>query len=267
MYRLIALDVDGTLLNTHHQLSEVNAQAVLDAQSRGMHVVLATGKQYVGIVPLIERFGLTAPQITSHGALVTDPSTGTPLYERGIPVTAGRKAFTIAQELDVTMVVAGHGKTWATAHNHDIDYMLTYGDPVPTILDDLAQALTPPPTHLIALAYQQDRLYKTAYKRFAAELDGHLNVYKSSPYYIEFLHPAASKGNALAHVCDQLEITADEVVAVGDSFNDMSMLDYAGLSVAMGNSPEELKRNADRITLSNDEDGVAHLIHDLLTSP
>lgn len=247
MYRLIALDVDGTLLDSHHQLSDINAQAVIGAHKSGIHIVLATGKQYVGIVPLIERLGLTAPQITSHGALVTDPATGTPQYEQGIPFAAGHRAIALGQEMGVTMVVAGHGKTWSTARNRDIDYMLTYGDPIPIILDDLTQALDPPPTHLIALAYQQNALYETAYQRFAAELDGQLNVYRSSPYYVEFLHLAASKGHALAHICDRLGIAPDEVVAVGDSFNDVSMFGYAGLSVAMGNSREEVKRNADQI--------------------
>ncbi|MBZ0304286.1 MAG: HAD-IIB family hydrolase, partial [Anaerolineae bacterium] len=200
----------------------------------------------------------------SHGALVTDPSTGQALYQQGIPHDLGRKVLSIGQELDVTMIVVGGGKTYALAHNRDTEYMLTYGDPVPHILPDLTLALDLPPTHLSALAYQQDALYDEAYRRFSTALDGQLNVTRSSPYYIEFLHPLASKGQALHRVCDDLGIERESVLAMGDSFNDLSMFDFAGFSVAMGNSPKGVRQHAQHIAPSSDEDGVAHIIHEFV---
>ena len=261
MFKLVALDVDGTLLNSHHELTPVVAQAIREAQAQGVHIVLATGKQYSAILPLIEHLELTAPQITSHGALVTDPVQHIMLHQQCIPLEPGRKAIAIGTELGVTMVVAGHGRTFAAAHNADIDYMLTYGDPVPQILSDLTQALEPAPTHLMALAYKRDALYAEAYQRFKAELDGQLNVSLSSPYYVEFLHPQASKGLALVAVCAQLGIDRENVLAAGDSFNDLSMFEFAGLSVAMDNAHADVKKHANIIAPSNNHDGVAHLLH------
>lgn len=262
MFKLIALDVDGTLLNSHHALTPAVAKAVKAAQAQGVHIVLATGKQYSAIVPLIEQLELTAPQVTSHGALVTDPTANIILHQQSIPLEPGRRAIAIGAELGVTMVVAGHGKTFAAAHNADIDYMLTYGDPVPQILDDLTQALDPAPTHLMALAYQRDALYAEAYRRFKAELGDVLNVSLSSPYYVEFLHPQASKGQALAAVCAQLGIDREQVLAAGDSFNDLSMFEFAGLAVAMDNAHRDVKKQANLVAPSNNDDGVAHLLHE-----
>ncbi len=260
MYKLVALDVDGTLLNSHHELTPAVAEAIRAALAQDVHVVLATGKQYSAIIPLIEQLELTAPQITSHGALVTDPVQNIVLHQQCIPLEPGRRAITIGAELGVTMVVAGHGKTFAAAHNADIDYMLTYGDPVPQILDDLTQALDLAPTHLMALAYKRDALYAEAYNRFRADLGDVLNVSLSSPYYVEFLHPQASKGQALAAVCAQLGVERESVLAAGDSFNDLSMFAFAGLAVAMDNAHSDVKKHANIIAPSNNADGVAHLL-------
>jgi len=260
MFKLVALDVDGTLLNSHHELTPAVAQAIREAQALGIHIVLATGKQYSAIMPLIEQLELTAPQITSHGALVTDPVQNVMLHQQCIPLEPGRKAIALGAELGVTMVIAGHGKTFAAAHNADIDYMLTYGDPVPQILSDLTLALEPAPTHLMALAYKRDALYAEAYQRFKTELDGQLSVSLSSPYYVEFLHPQASKGLALAAVCGQLDIDREYVLAVGDSFNDLSMFEFAGMAVAMDNAHSDVKKHANIVAPSNNDDGVAHML-------
>jgi hypothetical protein len=262
MFKLVALDVDGTLLNSHHELTPAVAEAVRTAQAQGVYIVLATGKQYSAITSLIEQLELTAPQITSHGALVTNPVQNTILHQQCIPFESGRRAIAIGAELGVTMVVAGHGKTFAVAHNADIDYMLTYGDPVPQILSDLTQALEPAPTHLMALAYQRDALYAEAYQRFKAELGDVLNVSLSSPYYIELLHPNASKGRALAAVCAQLGIDWENTLVAGDSFNDLSMFEFAGLAVAMDNAPGDVKKRANLVAPSNNDDGVAHLLRE-----
>jgi Cof subfamily protein (haloacid dehalogenase superfamily) len=266
MNRLLALDVDGTLLNSHHELTPATAQAVMDMQAQGWQIVLATGRQFSAIQPFVDQLSLTAPQITSHGAQITDPQTHEILMLQGIPEAAGRRALQIGAEMGVTMIIAGHGKTYTRQYNRDIEYLLTYGDPEPELLEDLAQALQPPPTHLIALAYQQDDLYAAAYEHFSRELDGQLNVYRTSPYYVEFLHPQASKGHALRSVCQHLHVPQQQVIAVGDSFNDVSMFAQAGLGVAMGNSHPDVQRQADRVIGGHDADGLAEFLRELLGS-
>lgn len=263
MIRLIALDVDGTLLDSAHRLPPANAEAVRAALDRGIAVVLATGKQYSAARDLIHGLGLTAPQITSHGALITDPATDSPILLQGVPRAAGERALEVGTAVGITMIIAGDGRTYARERNADIEYMLTYGDPEPQLMADLAAALEPPPTHLMAIAYRRDAVYAAAEDAFNAALNGALAVSRSSPYYLELLHPEVSKGNALRIVCDRLGIDPAEVLAVGDSFNDLSLFAAAGVSAAMGHARPEVRAAASHIAPDNDSAGVAWAIQTL----
>jgi hydroxymethylpyrimidine pyrophosphatase-like HAD family hydrolase len=91
-----------------------------------------------------------------------------------------------------------------------------------------------------------------------------LSVSLSSPYYVEFLHPQASKGLALAAVCGQLDIDREYVLAVGDSFNDLSMFEFAGMAVAMDNAHSDVKKHANIVAPSNNDDGVAHMLREFV---
>lgn len=258
-YRLIALDVDGTVQNSRHELSPRNEAALKNAQAAGVAVVLATGKQYVAIRRLIEQIGLQSPQITSDGSIISTPA-GEVIYRQGVPREPAEQFIALAHKMGVTPVIARDGQTFAVERNADVDYMLTYGDPVPTFMPDLRAALEPPPSYLMGLAYQRDVLYEDFEAAAKAQIGAALNIYRTSPYYIQAVHPAVSKGAALEKLCEMLGVGRAEVLAVGDSFNDISMFRFAGRSVAMGHSNPAVQAAAHEITATNDEDGVAHVI-------
>lgn len=256
-YQLIALDVDGTVENSHHELTERTAEAIRAAAAQGVHVVLTTGKQYFSVAGLVERLGLTSPQITTGGAVVTDPTTKRLLYEQRLDPAIAQRVVHMANEEEATLVLVRDDMTITPVVNRDVEYMLSYGDPYPLLVPDLAAALEPPPMQITLIYYQQDERYEAAYLHYKAAFDGSLNVNKSSPYYLELTHPTVSKGTALAQLAQQLGIAPEQVMAVGDSFNDLSMFAYAGLAVAMGQSKPAIQQAAHAITTSNDEDGVA----------
>jgi Cof subfamily protein (haloacid dehalogenase superfamily) len=266
MYKLVALDVDGTLLDSNHELSIENETALKELIGQGVHVILATGKQYVTVAQLINRLGMTGPQITSEGAIITDPTTGEVLQRMGVPVELASQVIDIGRELNTTIVISSGDKTFAREMNEDIEYLLTYGDSMPEFVPDLRDALEPLPTHLMMITYQKDDLFLAAEARFRRDLDQSLRIHRSVPYYLNFVYPEVSKGRALRDVCALLHLDLKETLVIGDSPNDVPMFQVAGCAVAMGNSAESVKQHAHYVTASNDQSGVAQAIHHLILS-
>ena len=258
--RLVAIDVDGTLLDSTHRLSSGNRQALHAALAAGVHITLATGRQYVYIAPLVAELGLHSPQITSSGAVITLPASGEMLHADRIAREDAAEAIRLGEELGITLVVVQNGKTYARAINADIEHMLTYGDPRPHVAPDLLATLDLPPTNIKAIAYRQDELYARAEAEFQRALGSRLNIFRSVPYYLEFSPKSISKGTALRRVADYVGIAQSEILAIGDGHNDIAMFEAAGLSVAMANAGEDVKRHATAITAHCDEDGVARAI-------
>lgn len=264
--RLVAIDVDGTLLDSTHTLSAGNRQALRAALAAGCHVTLATGRQYVYIAPLVVELGLHSPQITSSGAVITLPASGEMLYADRIGREVAAETIRLGEQLGITLVIVQNGKTFTRAINTDIEHMLTYGDPRPHVVPDLTATLDLPPTNIKAVAYRQDELYARAETEFQQALGTQLNIYRSVPYYLEFSAKSVSKGTALRRVAEQLGIGQDAILAIGDGNNDIAMFEAAGLSVAMANASESVKARADATTGHCDADGVAQAIERFVLS-
>lgn len=257
-YELIALDVDGTVQNSKHEVSPAHVAELQRLVQTGVHVVLATGKQLFAVQSLIDRLGLVAPQITSDGAIISQA--GAVIYRQPVPPDLAAQFIRVGQEIGISVILAGNSATITTALNPDIEYMLTYGDPYPTFVPDLTFALDPPPDYLMAIAYQNEALYAEAERVFKARFGDTLRIHRTSPYYIQALHPDASKGNAIRQVCEMLHVPLDKTIAVGDSFNDLSMFAVVGRAVSMGHSADAVKAAAHEVTGTLDEDGVAQVI-------
>lgn len=257
MIKLVATDVDGTLLNSHHLLTSRTEDTLRRVAQAGVHVVLATGRQYVKVTELVEQLGTISPQVTSDGAVITDPLSGQALFTQTIPRALCEQMIALAQQIGITLLITRDGLVFATAHNEDTEYTLTYNDPIPILVEDLREALDPLPTMMMAVAYRKDALYEAFEAAAHAQFGDMLRVVRSSPYYLQILHPEASKGKSLARICAELGIAPDEVLAAGDSYNDLSLFDFAQHSVAMGHSPDAVKARATWVTATNDEDGLA----------
>ena len=262
--KLFAIDVDGTLQNSEHQVSEENAQAVRAACTKGHHIVLTTGKQYSAIEQHVTRLGLVDPQITAGGAVITNPSDNKDIFRLGIPQALASEVVSVADEIGITTIAFRDNQTFTREINHDIDYMLTYGDPYPSLMQNLEASFETLPLQIMCIAYQNDELYENAFNIFYNRFHTRLGVRKSSPYYIEFTHPNVSKGNTLTWLAKHLNMPLASVVAIGDSFNDLSMFKIAGMSIAMGNSPEAVKEAASRVVEDNDAHGVAKILQELI---
>jgi Cof subfamily protein (haloacid dehalogenase superfamily) len=262
-YRLIALDLDGTLLNSSLKLSEPNGEALRRALERGVKVVLATSRWYLLAKRTADRAGIETPLVCNNGALVKRPTDGEELLHLRLDQQLARDVAALADENGWETFTTIEDTTFMRMRPGVIPERLPAGLRVSDRqADEIAKAR---PTSV--LVFGEDGVNQIA-ERF---LDGHrdrahfsINRPTGYPHYVILTHPDADKGRALEMVCRDLDVPLSETMAMGDSESDLGMLSAAGLGVAMDNSPDVVKKAALHIAPSNDDDGVAWAIERFL---
>jgi Cof subfamily protein (haloacid dehalogenase superfamily) len=263
-YRLIAIDLDDTLLTDGLEITPRNREAIRRAGERGVRITFATGRMFRSAVRFAEDLGLDIPLITYQGALIKDSRTGRvhyyqPLslaYARLIIDRVKRCGYHVNAYLDDELYVE---KTTAEAEG----YASVAGVDIHQV-GDLQRFLKTDPIKVLVISREEllDRLARD----LAPVLGENVHVTKSKPNFLEFLHPRATKACGLAALAQNFGLGRKEVVAIGDSFNDLEMIRFAGLGVAMGNAREEVKAAADYVAPGNNEDGVADVIERFVLS-
>ena len=262
---IIALDLDGTLLNTNKELSVGNLAALQRAANAGIEIVPTTGRFYGGMPEVIRDLPFVRYVITVNGAQVADLKTGEVIYKAEIPWQQSVDIMTLLDEYPVIYDCYQDNAAWMTAEQKkDIDLIVSsphyrkmlheLRQPVP----ELKAVLTQRQRDVQKIQFFTDqpelrlRMMKELPKRFE-----NLCVSSSVSDNVEINQIHANKGEALYALADHLNLPHEATLAFGDGLNDLSMLKAAGIGVAMANAEEETKKVADWITLSCDEDGVA----------
>jgi len=257
MYRLLAIDLDGTLLTPRPgKIITPRAYAALNsAAASGILIVIATGQTMSVLRHTCEGLPLTAPQIIENGAPIVDIGKGVVLHQKLLPDEC------VLPTLDVLRRF-GLYRAYHTLHRVYVDYNTPrarnwYRPPVlpPIEVEDVA-SIYPEPCIKVAGVGEESTL-RGKRRELEQLFAGKLYVTQSSFDLLEFLHPAVSKRQGLITIANDLGIDRTEIVAIGDGHNDIGMIQFAGLGVAMGNAHDEVKSLADHVTLSNAEDGVA----------
>ncbi len=267
--RLIALDLDGTLLTTDKRLTERTVRALSEAAQRGIRIVPATGRGLTGLSPKLCALPFVRYAITVNGAAVWD-------LERQEPIV--RRAFSPERALELWDFIARYHTMRDACIDGTARMEPDYYNKVETFMPDEPRRRlirsTRTPTEglreLVAegsLAVEKFNLFfredaegeRQQARRDLAQLDG-LSVTSSLGNNLEINHAEATKGKGLLSLAAHLGLPAEQVMAFGDGENDVSMLRAAGLGVAMGNAGDEVKAAADLVTLGNDEEGVAYSI-------
>ncbi|HBT20828.1 MAG TPA: Cof-type HAD-IIB family hydrolase [Peptococcaceae bacterium] len=257
--KLVAVDLDGTLLDNDGKISPRVKEAVRKVREKGVEVTLATGRTFLSAKPFAEELGLNLPLITYMGALVKYSDSQRTLYERRVPsglaqevIKATRKrGYPINFYVDDCVLVEELAP-------QNIEYARKYNVVVKEI-GDLSNVSNISPIKLLIINENEEEMNK--FEKECRELFGkYLHITKSMPEFLEFSHPEATKARGLEAVAEHLGLKKDEIMAIGDSYNDLEMLEYAGLAVVMGNAREDIKRYADYITATNEDDGVAEAL-------
>lgn len=236
-YKLMALDMDGTLLDDKQQISSENNKWIRAAVEAGVTVMYSTGRGIVSAMPYIEELQLTGPAVTVNGSEIWE-SPHKLLKRHLMDAKWIRKMHLLAVEQDTWF--------WGYAVNDLYNRDRWVDDP------DTVQWLK--------FGYYTEDLAKLAYIRSHLEEWGVLELTNSHPCNLELNPLGISKASGVAEVCRFMGIGMDQVIAMGDSLNDLAVIRAVGLGVAVGNAQEEVKRNANVVTVTNEQDAVAVII-------
>jgi Cof subfamily protein (haloacid dehalogenase superfamily) len=265
--RLIALDLDGTLLNDRREISPANRQALAEVAERGVQILITTGRRFDSARPLLGRLPCPAMVVASNGALIATTD-GEILHRNFLPRRVATAVLeTALSHLPFAVViqeVAGRGQVVMQNNASPLGPIAWYTANAPEVLlqvPDLAASLTTDPVHVMfggppAVLDPIESLLASS--NAAAEIHLTWTRYEARNICIlDVLNRGCSKGEALRWFAQRNGIPPCDVMAIGDNFNDVEMLKFAGVPVLMGNAPAPLGRNGWPTTLSNLEDGVA----------
>lgn len=255
--RLIAIDLDDTLLLDDLTISCRARKAISKAVEKGIHVTLATGRMYRSALPFALDLQLNLPLITYQGALVKY-SDGREVYHRPIEIDTARELVCLLMPYGHHVNIYIDDELYMSKDSPEGQRYLKIARVPVHLAEELQDVLVRRPSKIVVIASspELDRLAVDAREFFGESL----NITKSKPTFLEFAHPQATKGLALEYLANSLGISSGNVMAIGDSPNDLDMLEYAGWGVAMGNADSEVKARARYITCSNNDDGVAEAI-------
>ena len=274
-YKLLVLDLDGTLTNSKKVITEHTRTTLIEAQKRGLKIVLASGRPTYGVAPLANQLKLDKYEgyiLSYNGGEIIDWKTGEMMYKNLLDPEVLPYLYQCAK--DNNFAIVSYENEYVLTEHPDDEYVLK--EALLNVMkikkvDNFLKAINHPiakclivgdPTRLAVLE-----------KEMYDHLKDRMGVFRSEPYFLELVPKGIDKAQSLAVLLKgidkarslsvllkEINMKKEEMIAVGDGFNDLSMIQYAGLGVAMANAQPVVRENADYITLSNDEDGVAAVV-------
>ncbi|HEY5586778.1 MAG TPA: Cof-type HAD-IIB family hydrolase [Ruminiclostridium sp.] len=267
MYRLVAIDLDGTLLDENKEISDRNKKVISLAIEKGVKIVICSGRIYSGAKLYAKQVGSKDPIIACNGAIISEDINGKVIYTNNLATEDCLKIIDICHKYDNyyhiyagdTMLTEKLGFT--SLKYFEKNETLPPEDKIDIeILENMADKIRSIQGQVLKFVVVTDDLEKL--KRIRDEIEQIPSVDVMSSYYdnFEVMNKGVSKGAALKRLSELLGISAEEMIAIGDNENDISMLEYAGLGVAMDNGEDCAKGAAQYVTAANNQDGVAQAI-------
>lgn len=275
-FRLVALDLDGTLLNRELAIPPAAAEVLQKVRERGVHVILVTGRMHCSALPYARELGLsTGPLISYNGALVKDVATGEThahwplsleiareitsfLYDRGLQphVHIDDRVYVHARTVQ-TDVYSRISRVEAIAVGDLRDFLRETGEKARG-----ADANPAVPTKMVLV--EDEEVITGIQEVMSGTFGDRVYITRSYPFFLEMMSREASKAKALRFVAGNLGVSREMILAMGDGWNDMDMLAYAGCGVAMAHAPPEVRARACRVAPADPESGVARVLEELV---
>ncbi|MDK6233941.1 Cof-type HAD-IIB family hydrolase [Aerococcus sanguinicola] len=258
MYKLAAFDIDGTLVNDEKKVTESTLRGLAHLQDQGVHVAISTGRPLKGVHKVLDQIDQDLVDYAScfNGSVIYNLKENRIIFESYLEVS---------QVHEITRFALDHGMD---VHGHSDSQVLVHRDPVDQYVGVESGILDMPIAQIDFLAddVHFPKLMITGAAERVLEIEGAIpsdwyqryNIVKSEPYYLEFNPKESSKGLALKHLCEVLDVDQAQSMAFGDQENDLSMIEWAGCGIAMGNAIPALKDIADYVTHDNNTDGIEH---------
>lgn len=263
-FRAIALDLDGTLTNHDKVVTPRTRQALLKAQEQGAIIILASGRPTYGIVPVAECLELEKRGgyiLSYNGGNIVNAKTGEKLFSQFLPDAVIPILYKYAREHRYALL--GYAGNEIITEMPDDPYVKEESRINKMNIrkvDNLLDALEPHPTKLLMTGDPTDMI--KAEEELVEILGEKMDIFRSAPFFLELVPKGIDKAQSLLRLLSKINLTPADLMAFGDGYNDLSMLKLAGVGVAMANAAPEVRADADYVTLSNEEDGVAEaLLH------
>jgi Cof subfamily protein (haloacid dehalogenase superfamily) len=262
---LIVLDLDGTLLTDEKIISKKTASTLKKAEDQGHHIMIATGRPYRASEIYYRQLGLKTPIVNFNGAFVHHPEDRSwKTIHETISLPVVKDVIEAMHQFSFHNIVA-EVMDDVYLHYHDEKLLDIFGFGEPQITSgDIRKMLQDNPTSLLIQA-DEDKV--DPIRRHLGEVHAEVIDHRrwGAPWHvIEIVRHGLNKAVGISHVAKWMDIPQERIIAFGDEDNDLEMIEYAGLGVAMGNGIDRLKSIADEITLSNNEDGIAQVLHERL---
>lgn len=263
-FRAIALDLDGTLTNHDKVVTPRTRQALLKAQEQGAIIILASGRPTYGIVPVAECLELEKRGgyiLSYNGGNIVNAKTGEKLFSQFLPDAVIPILYKYAKEKNHALLgYAGNEIITEMPDDQYVKEESRINKMNIRKVDNLLEALEPHPTKLLMTGDPTDMI--KAEEELVEILGEKMDIFRSAPFFLELVPKGIDKAQSLLRLLSKINLTPADLMAFGDGYNDLSMLKLAGVGVAMANAAPEVRADADYVTLSNEEDGVAEaLLH------
>lgn len=262
--KMMCLDIDGTLLNSNHQITKKVKEAInIVANEINIPVILVSARMPKGIVFLQRELEIEEPMICYSGALILD-KTGAILSKECISTSNLQEIYKSINKRNIHMSLYKDDEWYIEEMDEWAKQESEITNIIPTVvnfnelIETWREEKTGPNKILCMANPNEINLLKEEMN--SNDNVNVLNIYPSKTTYLEIMPTNASKTSAINYLEKKFNINKAEIIAMGDNYNDVDMLKYAGIGIAMGNAPDDVKKNADDVTLTNDEDGVAEAI-------
>lgn len=261
-YKVLALDIDGTLTDSKKSISERTLEALHNAAKKGVKIVIATGRPVQGVKKIAEKLQLDKLDgyiLSFNGGRIISCRTGEIVHDIKLPLEYLPEIYELSKENKVNlMTYEGDDLICEEVDDPFLEIEARINGLGIKKVDNLVRHVDFPINKCLMLG--EGEYLAEVEKKVHAQLSDRLCVYRSEPYFLEILPQGIDKAESLKKLLEILGYTREELMACGDGYNDLTMIMYAGMGVAMANAREEVKEKADFVTLSNDEDGVAYAI-------
>lgn len=272
-YKLLCTDMDGTLLNDKKEVSERTIKVIKEAHAKGAKIAICTGRPFTSANVYADLIGIKTPVISANGAYIRDKDNDEIIYQSKLGIDNCKKILSILKKYEIPVNFHGPDIMLCDEFSYSAKIYMKLNESLPEdkrikviIVDDWKKALNDNIDSIVkCLAIDNDiKKIKSAKEEMIKEKE--LETVSSYSNNFEVMCKGVSKGRAVEILSKYLGINQEEIICIGDNENDISMIRYAGLGVAMGNAEKLVKETADYITDTNDKDGVAKVIEKFMLS-
>ncbi len=265
-YKMLVLDLDGTLTNNKKEIMPKTKEAIIEVQKHGVRIVLASGRPTYGIIALANELQLSANNgyiLAFNGGRIIDCTNNEVIFEQKLKESIVPELYRNAVDANLA-ILTYQGKGIATTQK-DNKYVLHEAFinkmPVMQYNNFLSQLVYP--INKCLIVGDPEPLHKLELK-LSEQMKDNISVYRSADFFLECVPLGIDKAHSLDILIKKTNIKREEIIACGDGYNDLSMIKFAGLGVAMANATDDVKNEADFVTYSNEDDGIANVIEKFL---